>query len=260
MSAVRCRIRTCMSGGPSTTATISYARTEVSRTARSETPVHHLKTKIAEYGHNGRPPLCVAQVNLDIEGRLVRRQSAGPTVVLAVDRVIADLPPVLRQVNKHLTRPAGPPSFAGHQWRHRREPRPVPPYARPSGQPRRLARHKAFTLAVQNAAAAALTMDLRDYDFYLYRDDGDGLDRVIYRAPPTGYRIAVLPGAYGSDLDPDLPVRLDSSPMPSLSVPEAVRLLDSTKRAFLVFASAAARASILYRRYDGHLGLVTPRW
>jgi hypothetical protein len=55
------------------------------------------------------------------------------------------------------------------------------------------------------------------------------------------------------------PVEFDGDPLPSPSLPEAIRRLDAGGRAFLLFAGVVhKRAEILYRRYDGHLGLVTP--
>ena len=247
--------------GPVDTATIAYAQAEVARAADTGLPVQHLKTKIAEYGERGRPPLCVAQVNVEVDGRLVRRQAAAPTIVQAIDRITAALPPALHRLTTHLSDRVGPPAFTGEQWQHNREPRPVPTYARPHRHPRGLVRHKACPLAVQNPAAAALTMDLRDYDFYLFTDDHDGQDRIVYRAGPTGYRMATVSATTATDRVADSPVVADSDPMPSLTLPEAIRRLDTSGRAFLIFAGAATtRGEILYRRYDGHLGLVTPIW
>jgi hypothetical protein len=114
---------------------------------------------------------------------------------------------------------------------------------------------------MQPVAAAALTMDLRDYDFYLFANDHDGQDSVVYRGATAGYRMSTMTGTAAIDAPTGSQVEVDNDPMPSLMLPEAIRRLDMIGHPFLVFAGAAnGRAEILYRRYDGHLGLVTPVW
>jgi hypothetical protein len=245
--------------GPVDAPTIAYVQTVVACAASTGPPAQRLKTKIAEYGEDGNPPLCVAQVNVEVQGRLVRRQVAAPSAAQAIDQVTASLPPALHRLHTHLTRPAGPPEFSADEWQQRRLPRTIPTYARPRRQPRRLVRHKAFPLATQDPASAALTMDLRDYDFYLFANDHDGRDSVVYRAAMPGYRMSTVNGTTEIDRPTGSPVEFDSDPLPLLSLPEAIRRLDAGGRAFFVFAGAVhRRAEILYRRYDGHLGLVTP--
>ncbi|MFB9357427.1 sigma 54 modulation/S30EA ribosomal C-terminal domain-containing protein [Actinoplanes nipponensis] len=184
------------------------------------------------------------------------------TIGQAVDRVTAAPPPVLHRLNTHLAGPTGPPTFSHGEWHQNREPSPVRTYARPDRHPRGLVRHKARPPAVHDVTtAAALTMDLRDYDFYLFTDDHDGHDRVAHRAGPTGYHLATLKATTLIDHAPNSPVEADGDPVPSVTLPEAIRHLDTSGRAFLIFAGAATtRAEILYRRYDGQLGHVTPIW
>jgi len=66
----------------------------------------------------------------------------------------------------------------------------VPAIRRAVGQARRIVRHKSAALPVQDPDAAALTMDLRGYDFHLFSDDHGGQDAVVYRGAQTGYRVA----------------------------------------------------------------------
>jgi hypothetical protein len=67
-------------------------------------------------------------------------------------------------------------------------------------------------------------------------------------------------GGTAADRAASSPVEADNDPL-SLALPEAVRRLDSGGPTFLIFADAAtARGEVLYRRYDGHLGLLTAVW
>jgi hypothetical protein len=54
---------------------------------------------------------------------------------------------------------------------------------------------------------------------------------------------------------------IDTEPLPELRLPEAVRRLDAGGLPFLAFVTTtSARAAVLYRRFDGQLGIVTPIW
>jgi hypothetical protein len=44
-------------------------------------------------------------------------------------------------------------------------------------------------------------------------------------------------------------------------LPEAVRALDTSRAAFLPFTGiGSGRGTVLYRRFDGSLGLITSPW
>ncbi|GAA0815673.1 sigma 54 modulation/S30EA ribosomal C-terminal domain-containing protein [Spirilliplanes yamanashiensis] len=216
-------------------------------------PVTGLRLKMAEY----RDVPAVAQVNVELAGRLVRGQATGASVRQAVQRVAASLPERLSRLEQRLAA-AGPgrPSYAGERW-ERRACRVVSPAVRPLGGRRAVVRHKLVPPAVLERDAAAFTMDLRDYDFHLFVDAATGCDGVLYRAAP-GYRLT-LRGPAAPPVRTAAPIGVDAEPPPALTLAEAVRRLDLTGHPFVVFAGlAGGRTEVLYRRYDGHLGIVTP--
>jgi hypothetical protein len=52
-----------------------------------------------------------------------------------------------------------------------------------------------------------------------------------------------------------------AAPLPRLTPPEAVRALDRLEAAFLAFTTiGSGPAAVLYRRFDGGLGLITSLW
>jgi hypothetical protein len=93
--------------GPIDTAIISYTQTVVGRAPHHEPPVRHLKTKSPSTVTTASRR-CVAQVNLDIDGRLIRRRSTAPTILLAIGRITAVLPAVLAELSQQLERHPGP--------------------------------------------------------------------------------------------------------------------------------------------------------
>src|SRR5690606_26951060 len=103
-------------------------------------------------------------------------------------------------------------------------------------------------------------MELLDYDFHLFTEEGTGMASVLYREGPTGYRLSQVAPTSEDQLAPfELPVTISSTPPPCLTVDQATERLNLTGLPFLFFIDAAqGRASVLYRRYDGHYGLITP--
>jgi hypothetical protein len=104
--------------------------------------------------------------------------------------------------------------------------------------------------------AAAWVMDAMDYGAHLFADSETGLDAVIYRAGPTGYRLRRLRAA-APPRPSIVPLAMDPRPAPLLNRDQAVASLDRTGLAHLFFQDAASgRGSLLYRRFDGHYALI----
>lgn len=97
-----------------------------------------------------------------------------------------------------------------------------------------------------------------DYDFYLFTDGGTGQDAVVYRSGPSGYRLAELdpPTAL---CPPATPLTVSEQPAARLELPDAIDRLNLSGAPFLFYADrTSGRGRVLYRRYDGHYGLITP--
>jgi hypothetical protein len=103
-------------------------------------------------------------------------------------------------------------------------------------------------------------MDLLDYDFHLFTEQGTGTAAVLYRTGTTGHRLALVAPALADELSPyALPVDISRHPVPCLTEEEAANRLSLLGQPFLFFIDAAqGRAGVLYHRYDGHYGLITP--
>jgi sigma 54 modulation/S30EA-like ribosomal protein len=246
--------------GPVTAQDITDAQEIVRHALHAERPIDHVQVKLADYRAGAPAGCCVTQVNVDCAGRTVRGQQSGGTVAEATEQVAGELPSRLRRLEQHLAAEFGPPSFDQEAWEGR-PPRSMPALAASGSHAPRLVRHKACPLARQTPDTAARTMDLRDYDFHLFVEDPSEQDAVMYRGGPTGYRLtapapALLAGAASS-----VPVDVDPAVLPVLTLPEAIRAIEAGGTQILVFVTVrTGRGAVLYRRFDGHLGVVTSAW
>jgi ribosome-associated translation inhibitor RaiA len=223
-------------------------------------PVLHARVRLTESRDPAVARPVIAQGNLDLNGRVLRAQVAAPTAHEAVGLLEARMRRRLDKMARDWqARRGGMPDAAPHEWRHINEPTLRPEYyPRPESE-RQVVRHKTFAPAELTPDEAASDMDLLDYDFYLFTDADTGQDSVIYRAGPTGYRLARVDPDPVRIPDTAVPLTLSDRPAPLLTVAEARKQLDATGLPFLFFAEpASGRGRVLYRRYDGHYGLVRP--
>ncbi|MFI6847769.1 sigma 54 modulation/S30EA ribosomal C-terminal domain-containing protein [Kitasatospora sp. NBC_00085] len=97
-------------------------------------------------------------------------------------------------------------------------------------------------------------LEAMDYDFHLFTDATSGFDSVVRRGPAAeGYRLTTG----NPQAERVLPV--STLGVPRLAVADAVARLDLSGLPFVFFTDAATgRGYVLYHRYDGHYGLITP--
>jgi Sigma 54 modulation/S30EA ribosomal protein C terminus len=201
----------------------------------------------------------IAQGNLDLNGRLVRGQVAAGTAYQAVDALHDTLRQRLIGMARNWeARRGGQPLPEPHEWRHASVPAHRPDYfPRPPGE-RKVVRHKTFELPDSTVDEAADDMELMDYDFQLFREAGSGQDSVLYWAGDQ-LRLAQVHPQPERVRRGRLPVEISPQPAARLRMADAVRRLDLSGQPFLFFVDTATNAAgLLYHRYDGHYGLITP--
>jgi hypothetical protein len=233
-------------------------------------PVLNARVRIARSGDPERP--VIAQANLDLDGRLVRAQVRARSDREALD-LLADR--LRNRVKHHVGRTAGnwedrrgrgalsmagpEPGDAQAEWRHGDLPtRRGPSYPRPPAE-RQIVRHKAFAVAEWGIDEAVFDMETLDYDFHLFTELGSGQDSVVYRGGPTGYRVAQVephPEAFAPHA---VEVTVSEQPAPALSTDEAIDRMAALDVPFVFYVdSERSRGALLYHRYDGHYGLISP--
>ncbi|MFS2293268.1 MAG: HPF/RaiA family ribosome-associated protein [Actinomadura sp.] len=236
---------------------VEYAYDKVTAVFRySPEPVLFARVKLSMAANPavGRPAL--AQTNLDVNGRLVRVQVAAETMFEAVDQLHDRLQRRLGRVSKEWEPPHGSPSPP--EWRQSLEPAGPPGYSPLPAEEREVVRHKSFTLSSETPDEAAFDMEMLDYEFLLFTDAETDQDSVIYHSE-GGYRLAQVDPQLDRRDPIAVPLTISPHPAPRLSVSEATEYLDTTGLPWVFFVNeATGRGNVLYRRYDGNYGLITP--
>ena len=194
---------------------------------------------------------AIAEATLDLNGVAVRAHASADTMPEAIDQLDQRLSRRLRRHRKRL-----------EDRRHEPEPEPArthPGYVDLPTDDRKVVRHKSLAMRPMSVEEAADEMDLLDHGFYLYLDVDHDIDRVVYRNGDSGLRVVprvngeALPGRTRPPIHP-APLVLNHLPLN-----EAELLLDEGDEPFVFFAEPnTSRGQVLYRRFDGHYGLITP--
>lgn len=221
----------------------------------TDEPVRSARIRLVRYCGSQATRSIVAQANLVLCDRSVRAQVVDTGAIEAIAALLDRLHRHLREVARYRRDPqirhSGPPRRYGRE--SGRQPGTFPsPY-------QQISRRKAVLLTHRDVDEAAFDMDIMDYDFHLFVESGTGEDSVLYRVTPTGYRLTQLNRSPHALAGHKLAISIDEHPAPRWDVGEALRRLSGSRRPFLFFQdSALGRGAVLYRRYDGHFGLIVP--
>jgi hypothetical protein len=223
-------------------------------------PVLFARLKLNRAADPARDRPAIAQVALDVDGELVRTHVAAHGMREAIDLLQRRLQDRLRHRAQHraaLRSRSGLPEPG--EWRHGDLPTTRPDYYDRPPEERRLIRHKAFAIDEVTPDEAAFDMDQLDYDFHLFRDLASGEDSLLERLPARSYRVTRLHRVPIEVGPKSLPLSVADHAVPELTVMEAVQRMDANGEPFVFFANATThRGNVVYRRYDGHYGLITP--
>jgi ribosome-associated translation inhibitor RaiA len=221
-------------------------------------PVLFARVKLRVEPQRPAEEQALAQGTIDVSGALVRAEAAAPSPAEAVDLLGDRLDRRLRRLAERREAAAErPPSTPPGQWRRGDLPDTRPGYFPRPREERRVLRRKSYAPEESSIEEAVFHLDVLDYRFFLFTDQSDGVDAVVYETDegPVLRRIT----ADAPPVERDLPVRIETTPVPELSTNEAVARLDLSDEPFVFYRDASSgRAAALYRRYDGHYGLVTP--
>lgn len=179
------------------------------------------------------------KANLDLSGQRVRAHVAAPTVREAIDRLESRLQRQFEIMSDRRETRRQPVAAQDGEWRHGAVSAHRPTwYPRPEDE-REILRSKTFEVGEQTPGDAAMDMELLDHDFHLFTNADTGRDAVVYRA--DGGAVALLETA------------------PEEMTEQAIERLEATGERFVFFRDAeSGRGSVLYHRYDGHYGVITP--
>jgi hypothetical protein len=214
-------------------------------------PVLFARLELRQEHSPARP--AVAKAELDCNGRLVRAHVAASTHQEAADLLDLRLRQSIEKIANQ-QRDARLRHRDGEAWHHGDAPTRRPAYfPRPADECEVVVR-KSFALEAESVDEAVADLEMLDHDFFLFRDITNEVDCVVSRAA-DGYAIHCA----GEVPDEPIaaPVQHNPEPVPNLSLEDAETLLDESDAPFVFFVDAdAGRGRVLYRRYDGHYGLI----
>jgi ribosome-associated translation inhibitor RaiA len=248
------------SRGDVSSAERAYARDKIASVRRfAPGVVLFARVDLTAHSDPARERPAFAKAELDIDGRLVRAHVAATTMFEAVDRLEARLRDRVERYAHHQEavhlRHRAP---ALHEWRHG-----DPPSSRPSYFPRpvaerELVRHKTFAVGATTPEEAVLDLELLDHDFHLFTNVETCEDNVVARSEDGGYEL-FEPSATCTLRDAAASIRRSAVRPPTMGLDGARALLDVGDAPFVFFVEPeSGRGRVLYRRYDGHYGLIVP--
>jgi hypothetical protein len=227
---------------------------------RLREPVLFARVKVSCEPDPARPRPVVAQAVLDVNGDLVRAQVTSRTVPEAIDALVRRLHDRLEHRARrleflHRSDGRAPPG----EWRHGDLPTDRRGYFDRPVEERQLVRHKSLAVGELTPDEAIFDMEQLDHDFYLFCDLASGSDAVVERADDGSYRMT---RTAWSDVDPGptaAAVTMSGSAVPQLRLAQAIERLDAGEEPHVFFVdTTTGRGNVVYRRYDGHYGLITP--
>lgn len=227
-----------------------YARERIGHLQKYlKDPVLFAKVKLTQVPNPsvGRP--SIAEAVLDVNGRPLRAHVAASRMHEAIDLLERRLRDRIEHEHEHRKALREPAAVVT----------PRPEFFPRAADDRQVVTHKTFTDGPLTVDEAAWDLEQLDYDFYLFRDADTGVDSVLYRRGAGGYGLRHLDGAHDHDGKYAVSFVIEDGTAPTLTVDEAVERLDLGQEPFVFFRHAeSGRGSLVYRRYDGHYGVLAP--
>ncbi|GAY07381.1 sigma 54 modulation/S30EA ribosomal C-terminal domain-containing protein [Pseudonocardia sp. N23] len=226
-------------------------------------PVLRVTVRIGRHPDPAAQPPVLAEATIDVDGHPVRARAHAATDTEALDLLQYRLRTRLARDRHHHAahwedRRGEQPKSEPHEWRHGQLSRARPTFFPRPTEERAVVRHKTFSVGTVDLDEAAFDLEVLDHDFHLFTEAGTGQEGVLY---PTsdGLRLALVDPLREELAPHTVAVTVSPQPAPTLSTEEACERLGVLALPFLFHLDAErGRGAVLYRRYDGHYGLITP--
>ncbi len=215
------------------------------------------QVKLTQHADPAAVAPAVAEAMLDVNGQVVRARVSATVMTDAVDRLVARMQRQLRRFG--WSRPVDVLPEP-HEWRHGNLAghEEITWFQRPVDE-REIVRSKTVVDEPQTVDEAAFDMELLDHGFYLFNELSSGHDVLLFRRSTGELELMSTEPTAIRGLEPVVAVTIAEIAPPVLSLDEAVEWLGTTDQRFLFFIdSESERGTVLYHRYDGHYGLITP--
>lgn len=246
--------------GKVTDAAKQYAIDKVTQLTRyTNRPILAAQVKLTLGANPRLERPALAEATIDMNGLIVRAHVASHDLMAAVDLLDDRLRRRLDRYNHRSDakqqRPVG-----GGELSHGDRQKNRPEYHDRPVEEREVVRHKTFALDPMTTEEAAFDLEILGHDFYLFTELDTGQDSVIHYAGVDGH-LELMQVADSVSI-PDgiaVPVRPSTLIPTESTLAEAQDRLDTGLEPFVFFINTdSGRGNVIYRRFDGHYGLITP--
>jgi ribosome-associated translation inhibitor RaiA len=236
---------------------VAYARRQfLAVVARTSVPVLAAELRLDHHADPARERPNHAEMTVDLDGVVVRARRSAPTMSEAIDRAETRL---RRRVEAVTERPQSRQLRHRDEqsWHHDDRPSERPHfYPRPRAE-RELVRRKTFAMRPESIEEALFDLETLDHDFFLFVHNETNAEAVVYR---VGGGYGLMQRVPTPEAIKAVEIALDLGPHPTTMTEEnALAVLDESDGQFEFFVDdASGRGTVVYRRYDGHYGLILP--
>ncbi len=202
---------------------------------------------------------AVVKAMADVSGTPVRAHRAAGSMDLAIDEAVDRIRRNIRRLaERREDRVHEPARTEDGEWRHGALPTVRPAYFPRPVEEREVVRHKSYSVGRMTPEEAAFEMVQLDYDFHLFVDAATGADAVIERRDDG--ELELVSAEQGAGAGPaGEPAEVEVLPAPRMGSEAAVARLDAGEEPRVAYLDESSdRLNVVYRRYDGHYGLIAP--
>ena len=203
---------------------------------------------------------AIVQASMDVSGKIIRAEASASSIRQAMGIVESRLERrLMRLAERRQDANKRPPSTPAGEWRSGDLPSQRPDYYDRPPEERKVIRRKTFAPEDEVSVSEALfDMDVLDYRFFLFTDEADGKPSIVYEGD-DGVALRKIDGSTPPEEEIRVDIRVNEAAAPRIEVDDAIERLNVSDEPFIFFQDDDTdRASVLYRRYDGHYGLVSP--
>lgn len=202
----------------------------------------------------------IVQGTIDVSGKMIRAQAAADTPLQALQILEQRLERRLhRLAERREQRNERPPHTPEGTWRSGDLPSKRPGYFDRPPEEREIIRRKTYPSDERiTVEEAVFDLDVLDYRFFLFTDVSDGTPSVVYERDGA-VLLRRIDGTQPAKDALRFSIDVNDTPAPSISVEDAIERIGLSDEAFIFFQDSEGQTPrVLYRRYDGHYGLVEP--
>lgn len=236
---------------------VAYAREKlVALALDAPGPVLDLQLRLDHHGDPARDCPNHVEVAINLDGRPIHARGTAATMTEAIDSA-------LTRLRRRLESCAEQPQSVllrhrdGRSWHHGDRPSERTRYFPRPPEEREIVRRKTFAMSSESIEGALFDLEALDHDFFLFVNDETGEENVVYRENGDYGLMQPTPTAAAVERV-GIALRTGSRPH-RMKLRDACDALDQTEVPFVFYIDVeTGRGRIVYRRYDGHYGLVTP--